>query len=351
MKLQNLIHILIGILCIGLLHRAQAVVPPPDGGYPGFNTAEGQNALQTLTTGSANTAVGWYSLFSDTTASGNTGVGAGTLLFNTANSNTAVGAAALIFNTIGDQNTAVGVTALRNNTPGVSNTAIGYGALAENVDGNSNTAVGDAALANSINGSNNVALGNNAGYAHSIGSNNIYIGNLTGTANENDSCYISSIFGQTSTAGIGVLINANGKLGTTTSSRRFKEEIKPMDKSSEALLALKPVIFRYKNEIDSAGTTQFGLVAEDVENVNPDLIVRDKEGKPYSVRYDQVNAMLLNEFLKEHLTVQELKSVVAKQEAAAAQQQKQIDALTTGLQKVSAQLETSKPAPQVVNNP
>jgi hypothetical protein len=169
--------------------------------------------------------------------------------------------------------------------------------------------------------------------------------------NVSNSCYIGNIFGTTSSGGAAVLVNSDGKLGTATSSRRFKDEIQPMDKTSEALFALKPVTFRYKKEIDPAGTSQLGLVAEDVEKVNPDLVVRDKEGKPYSVRYDQVNAMLLNEFLKEHSTVQELKSVVAKQQAAAAQQQKQIDALTASLQKVSMQIEASKPAPQVVNNP
>jgi uncharacterized coiled-coil protein SlyX len=154
-----------------------------------------------------------------------------------------------------------------------------------------------------------------------------------------------------------------------TSSRRFKDEIKPMDKGSEAVFALKPVTFRYKKEIDPGRTSQFGLVAEEVEKVNPDLIVRDKEGKPYSVRYDQVNAMLLNEFLKDHRTVQELKSTATAQEAiitqlkttlaqqqkdsqaTATRLQKQIEALTAGLQKVSAQLEASKPGPQVVKNP
>ena len=128
---------------------------------------------------------------------------------------------------------------------------------------------------------------------------------LTG---ESNTCYIASIFGQTSASGIPVLINSDNKLGTTTSSKRFKEDIKPMDKTSETLFALNPVTFRYKKEIDSAGTSQFGLVAEDVEKMNPDLVVRDKEGKPYSVRYDQVNAMLLNEFLKEHRKVEELGS-------------------------------------------
>jgi trimeric autotransporter adhesin len=154
-----------------------------------------------------------------------------------------------------------------------------------------------------------------------------------------------------------VFINSNGKLGTTTSSRRFKEKIRPMDGVSEAILALKPVTFPYKKEIDAAGISQFGLVAEDVEKVNPDLVVRDKEGKPYSVRYDQVNAMLLNEFLKEHrkneeqgATITALRANDAKQEATIAQQQKQIDALSAALQKVSAQLELNKAAPQTVLN-
>jgi hypothetical protein len=168
--------------------------------------------------------------------------------------------------------------------------------------------------------------------------------------NVDNSCYIGSIFNQTSSAGIPVLVNVNNKLGTTTSSKRFKEDIRPMGKASEALLALKPVAFRYKKEIDPAGKSQFGLVAEEVENVNPDLVVRDKQGKPYSVRYDQVNAMLLNEFLKEHRKNEEQQPTIERQ-------QKQIDALTIQLteqasqiQKVSAQLEVNKPAPQTVLN-
>jgi Chaperone of endosialidase len=166
---------------------------------------------------------------------------------------------------------------------------------------------------------------------------------MQGVAGESNACYIASIFGQTSPSGTAVSINSSGKLGTITSSRRFKDGIKPMDKASEAVFALKPVTFHYKKEIDTAGTSQFGLVAEEVEKVNPDLVVRDKEGKPYSVRYDQVNAMLLNEFLKEHRTVQE-------QGATIARLQKQIDALTAGLQKVSARHELSKSAPQTVLN-
>ena len=136
-----------------------------------------------------------------------------------------------------------------------------------------------------------------------------------------------------------------------TSSVRYKNEIKPMAKESEALFSLTPVTFRYKKEIDSAGIQQLGLIAEDVEKVNPDLIVRDKEGKPYSVRYDQVNAMLLNEFLKEHKAFVEEQRKVQEQGASIARLEQQIEALNVGLQKVSAQLGASKPAPQVVNNP
>ena len=166
-------------------------------------------------------------------------------------------------------------------------------------------------------------------------------------ANVSNSCYIGQIFGATSASGIPVLINSSNRLGTTTSSKRFKDAIKPMDKASEALFALKPVAFRYKKDIDPAGTPQLGLVAEDVDKVNPDLVVRDTEGKPYSVRYDQMNAMLLNEFLKEHRRVEQQRKDF---EAALAQQQKQIEALTAGLQKVSAQLELRKPASQTVLN-
>ena len=212
-------------------------------------------------------------------------------------------------------------------------------------------AIGDLTLFNNTGGDGNVALGNRAG-SQSTGDNNVYIGNFVqGTAGESDACYIASIFGQTSVSGTPVLINGSNRLGTTTSSKRFKEEIRPMDRTSEALFELKPVAFRYKKDIDPAGTPQLGLVAEDVDKVNPDLVVRDKEGKPYSVRYDQVNAMLLNEFLKEHQTVQELRSTAVKQEATiaelkstVAQQQKGIEALTAGLQKVSAQLATASPS-------
>ena len=291
--------------------------------------------LSENTTGSDNTAVGGGAL-AQNNGSDNTAVGGSTLSSNTSGGgSTAVGFAALQ-RSIGSDNTAVGFLALSTNVEGESNTAIGTFAFSSG-GGSENTAVGAGALPNVL-GNFNTAIGWTAGDALTSGSGNIYIGSQThGTAVENDTCYIANIFSQTSASGIPVLVSGNSKLGTTTSSKRFKEEIKPMDKTSEALFALKPVTFRYKKGIDPQGIPQFGLVAEDVEKVNPDLVVRDKEGKPYSVRYDQVNAMLLNEFLK------------ARHQIDA--QQKQIDALTAGLQKVSARIEASKPAPQVVNNP
>jgi hypothetical protein len=194
-------------------------------------------------------------------------------------------------------------------------------------------------------GANNTAIGLAAGFNQTTGSNNVYIGaSMYGVAGESNACYIASIDGQTSATGVAVLINSSGKLGTTTSSRRFKEGIKPMDNTSEALFALKPVTFRYKKELDPQGIQQFGLVAEDVQKLNPALVALDKEGRPYSVRYDQVNAMLLNEFLKQHAKVEKLEAALEKMNARLQEQAAEI-------QKVSAQLEASKSAPQVVNNP
>jgi hypothetical protein len=223
-------------------------------------------------------------------------------------------------------------------------------ALFSNTTGIGNTAEGGSALILNTTGFSNTAIGASAGANQTTGSSNVYIGaGMSGVAGEGGACYIASIFSQTSASGIPVLINSSNRLGTTTSSKRFKEAIKSMNKASEALFALKPVAFRYKRDIDPAGTPQLGLVAEDVDKVNPDLVVRDKEGKPYSVRYDQVNAMLLNEFLKEHRKVEQQRKDF---EAVLAQQQKQIDTLTAGIQKVSAQLELSKHAPQTaLNNP
>jgi hypothetical protein len=373
---------LIALVCFGLLPKAQAVSPAPDGGYPGFNTAEGTKALQNLTTGAANTAVGWFSLFSNAEGSFNTATGAGSLLFNTADQNTAFGAAALLFNTTGINNTAVGATALLhntiaeentatgafalssntegdfntatgafallNNTTGVENTANGYRALSGNATGVGNTAYGSQALVQTT-GNNNIALGVHAGFNISTGSNNIHIGNV-GAGNESGTIrigdnnqtktFIAGINGVNQGSPTAVFINTlTGQLGTASSSRRFKKEIKAMDQTSESILGLKPVTFHYKS--DKANTPQFGLIAEEVAEVNPDLVVRNENGEIYTVRYEAVNAMLLNEFLKEHQTVQQQGATIARLE-------QQVAALTAGLQKVSAQLEASKPALQTV---
>jgi trimeric autotransporter adhesin len=307
------------------------------------NTATGFAALYKNTTGTFNTANGYQALFNNIIGNDNTAVGLSALQDSTADGNTAVGSRALQSNTTGSLNTAMGAATLVNNVNGHDNTGIGLNALFSNTAGNQNTALGRAALGAST-GSNNTAVGFFAGSNATTGDNNVYIGaGINGVAGESDACRIASIFGQTAANGSAVFITSGNKLGTDTSSRRFKEAIRPMDKASEELLALKPVTFRYKKEIDPDGRAQFGLVAEEVQKVNPDLVVRDKEGKPYSVRYDQVNAMLLNEFLKEHRTVQELRNEIAALTSTVKEQAAQI-------QKVSAQIEVSKPAPRTVLN-
>ncbi|HZR06478.1 MAG TPA: tail fiber domain-containing protein [Candidatus Udaeobacter sp.] len=487
------IHSALGFFA--LCSIVQAVIPVPDGGYPGGNTAEGQNALFSNTTGAYNTGLGLFSLRGNTEGSFNTATGAGTLLLNTAGNNTADGAAALLFNTDGSDNTGIGAFALLNNTAtgntavgsrallsnttggtigningndigpnvavgaqalesntlagantavgyqalhsfvagpvgaeqlgactavgfkalgnasgGIGNSAFGYQALLNNTDGDSNIAIGPSALfgntigrwnvaaggsalisnvtgesntaigqqvmQSNISGSSNTAVGAQALVYNANGSHNIAVGDGAGVnvmtadrvicigavgADTSNSCYIGQIFNATCIGGSGVFIDANNKLGTITSSRRFKDEIKPMEQASETLFALKPVTFHYKKEIDPTGISQFGLVAEEVEKVNPDLVVRDKEGKAYSVRYDQVNAMLLNEFLKEHKKVQRLEVAVAQQrnhfDDTIAELKKEIEHVAARtkdqeqeIQKASAGGELNKDAPRRVAN-
>ena len=351
------------LICFAVSPITQAVVPAPDGGYPNNNTAEGTAALFSLTTGADNTAVGLAALGLNLAGSDNTAIGTGALLNNTASQNTALGSVALLSNTGGLQNTADGAFALFSNVGGSHNTAVGANALFRNT-GSSNTGVGDDALANTTSGQFNVAIGDSAG-ANSTGDNNIFIGTGSGnnittasnvicisTSGENvsNTCYIANIFSATNAGGTAVFVNSDGQLHVNTSSKRFKEEIQPMDKASESLYALKPVSFRYKSEIDPAQIEQLGLVAEDVEKVNPDLVVRDKEGKPYSVRYEQVNAMLLNEFLKEHRKVESLEKAMAEQQKESAAMRAMLKEQAAQIQKVSAQLEVSKAAPQTVLN-
>jgi predicted nucleic acid-binding Zn-ribbon protein len=424
---------------IALAQWAQAVSPPPDGGYAGGNTAEGQSALFSLTTGTYNTAVGFLSLRNNTEGQFNTAIGAGALLsnipgpnnsadgvavssqntavgtgallsnttganntaigafalfsnttfgFNTAtgsnalfnnttgtrnnadgafalasnttsNSNTATGMSALFSNTEGSFNTATGDSALYSNITGSGNTAYGFAALSNNTSGAQNTASGDSALANNTTGTGNIALGYGAASNVTTASNVICIG-YPG-ANVDNSCFIGHIRG----ALVGpdaapVLVDGAGKLGTTTgSSRRFKKEIKPMDKASEAILSLKPVTFQYKS--DKTNTPQFGLIAEEVAEVDPDLVVRDEDGEIYTVRYDAVSAMLVNEFLKEHRKVRSLEATVVQQrshfEVTIAELKKEMENIIARseeqektIQKVSAQVELNKAVSRTVAN-
>ncbi len=438
--------ILIGLALgsVGLSQGLQAVIPAPDGGYPGGNTAEGQGALFSLTSGTYNTAVGLFSLRNNTEGQFNTAIGAGALLSNTTGSvegivnssqNTATGAGALLSNTTGSNNTAIGAFALfsnttfgfntatgsnalfanttgvRNtangafalagNTTSVSNTAAGTFALFTNTEGGFNTAFGDNALYSNINGNGNTATGygallnNSSGGANTangdsalanntIGTGNIALGFVAGSkittannvicigaAGENvdNSCFISQVYTNVQPViGIDpdyVTIDTAGRLGRSNlngSSRQFKHDIKPMDKASEVIFTLKPVSFRFNKEYDAMQRIGFGLIAEEVAEVAPDLVGRNKRGEPDSVRYEQVNAMLLNEFLKEHrkvedqwrelheqqATITELKSTVAQHQKSFAEQEKQIKALQSGLQKVSVQLDTTKPVAQMV---
>ena len=372
--------------------NSQAVIPPPDGGYPGGNTAEGQNALFSLTTGGFNTAVGYLSLRSDSTHSFNTAIGAGTLLANAANSNTATGAGALLSNTAGSGNTANGAFALFSNTIGNYNTASGFQALNENTDGARNTAVGDQALQhhqtgyynaavgalallnhtsgsgnNAVgdsalvglsSGNDNTAIGDSAGGDLANGDGNVYIGaGIAGLNTESNHTYISNIKDTTVSGGGTDAVTVNlstGLLGHLSSSRRYKEGIKPMENSSEALYQLKPVVFRYKKEIDQTQSPAFGLIAEQVAEVNPDLVAHNSQGQPESVHYEMVNAMLLNEFLKAHRKMEQQEATITQLkkdlQATASHQQEQIEALTAGLQRASAQLQVSKAAPQTVLN-
>ena len=356
-------------VCFGLSPAARAVVPAPDGGYPNFNTAEGTNALFSLTSGAGNTAIGFNALFHTTTGGDNAAIGFQALFHNTTGfQNAATGWRSLFENTTGFHNTAAGFEALMFNTTGNHNTADGDIALLHNTTGSFNTASGAHTLNHNTTGSSNTALGFQAGF-NITGSGNVCIGqNVIGLAGESNVTRIRNIGSTAQANGIFVTVGAGGKLGFQMSSRRYKEDIKPMDKASEALFALKPVSFRYKQEIDPARSPDFGLIAEDVATVNPDLVARDEEGKIVTVRYQAVNTMLLNEFLKEHRKVEEqeaaitqLESTVAQQQkgfqAAIAQQQREMEAVTAQLkeqasqiQKVSAQLEVSKSALQTVAN-
>jgi hypothetical protein len=450
-RAQSLAIVTLALIGFALSPKAEAVSPPPDGGYPGGNTAEGQDALLNLTTGTFNTAVGLFSLRSNTLGQFNTAVGAGTLLFNVGDpngfgaientavgagallsnflgsentatgafallsndmgiGNTAIGHRALLSNTNGDGNTAVGNITMRSNTTGTANTAVGEGALDFNTEGFFNTALGSGALATSTVGDENTAVGSEAllfntegddntaigfealysnttgSYNTAIGSRaldqntagngNIVIGTFAGTnittadavicigneldgADVSNTTWIGNVYGVTTQSGTTaqVIVSDTGQLGTVASSERFKKDISTMDRASEAILSLRPVTFHYKR--DTKRAPQFGLIAEEVAKVNPALVLPDQQGKPYTVRYDAVNVMLLNEFLKEHRKVDELKSAMAQQrtdfETALAQQCRATEAVVARLneqeariQKVSAEVEMRKSTSQML---
>ena len=463
--ITQLVLSLIFLCLVAVAPTLQAVVPPPDGGYPDFNTAEGQNALFSLTTGSANTAVGWFSLWGNAEGSFNTGTGAGALLFNTADLNTATGTAALLSNTMGhanvangalalfsnttgEANTAIGTETLRSNTEGSANTAIGdaalfnntasddntavgtaalffnigshntaigraalfangigenntatgWEALVSNIGGNSNTADGWGALGSNTEGNNNTAVGLNALGANTSGSDNTAVGlqalannssgddntsigrsaggsvtgsgnvcigqGVDGNAGVDDTTWIRNVntLTQNFSAGVNDYVTvrlSDGRLGHTAvvSSRRYKEDIKPLAAASEALYALKPVSFRLKKEYDETQRPGFGLIAEEVEKVDPVLVYHNNKGQAESVRYELVNAMLLNEFLKEHRRGEEQDCKIQEQDTVIAELRSEIrnlaatvDKQVSQLQKVSSWIEASEAKPQFAQN-
>jgi hypothetical protein len=334
------------------------------------NTATGSGALGSNTTGSVNTANGSSALGDNTTGFANTADGNNALESNTIGSeNTALGDNALGSNTTGNNNTADGLKALFSNTIGEANVAVGHGALVANETGSQNVAIGSGALESNTTGGANVAVGNSAGELLTTGSQNIYIGShVTGLTAESNTIRIGHqnvhrhVFiggiSRAAVSGSPVVVDAGGQLGVMASSARFKTEIKPMDKASEAVLDLKPVTFRYKPDVDPEGIPQFGLVAEQVEKVNPDLVAHDEQGKAYTVRYEAVNAMLLNEFLKEHRKVESLEKAMAEQQQENATMRTMLKEQAAQIQKVSTQLaaaspsvggrESSRPVPQMV---
>jgi uncharacterized coiled-coil protein SlyX len=370
--------VLSALICFGLLPRAQAVGPEvPDTALAGGNTADGQLALGSLSGGFYNSAFGAFSLLSLTDASFDTGIGAGALLSDNGGTNTAVGAAALLNNTTGSDNNAVGAFALANNTSGFFNNAHGREALFNSLDGSENNAFGDLAMENNTSGSSNTAIGDDALRNNVDGSFNVAVGDEAGTglgasvnnciaigapgdgpfATLDNTCFIGSIFGEpVSDPGsqVPVYVDQFNNVGVfNTSSRKLKHDIQPMDKSSETLYQFKPVTFKYNS--DWKGTTQYGLIAEEVAEVDPQLVVHGRDGAIMAVHYEQINNMLLNEFLKEHKKVEAQQATIAELKSTVAQQQKGMDVLTAQLkeqteqiQKVSARLEVSKPAAKVV---
>jgi hypothetical protein len=288
------------------------------------NTALGEFALSSNTSGSDNSAVGAEACTANTSGSSNTALGSFALGSNTTGSvNTAVGSGAMPSNTTGNANCVLGVNSLNTNSSGSSNTALGFQVLFSNVSGDNNTGVGSNALGIAT-GSGNIALGRLAGSNIASGSNNIDIGN-SAPGNESNTirigssqtaAYLAGVNGATASSGVQVFIDSAGKLGTVTSSRRFKEDVEDMGEASDGLMRLRPVTFHYKAGYDDGSRLlQYGLIAEEVADVAPDLVQLDKAGQPFTVRYHELNAMLLNELQKQHAKVEEQAAQLVDQEA------------------------------------
>lgn len=326
-----------------------------------YNVASGYGALYSNTLGSANISIGHSALYSNSTGVENVAAGMKALYSNTGGGdNVAMGAFSMYENTTGQLNVAIGTSALYSNTTGIENTAIGHFtlqlntgddntafgifSLSYNTTGVRNTALGQRALVQNTTGNDNIAIGSRAGVRLTTGSNNIHIGNEGSAAEGNTirigvqgtqtATYIAGISGATAASGVAVYVNTSGQLGTLTSSAKFKRDIANMDGASEAILSLRPVNFRYKEEIDSENIPQYGLIAEEVAEIAPDLVARDAKGDIYTVRYEAVNAMLLNEFQKEHKRVEAQAEMIARQ-------QEQIQKLTESMAELSRRL----PAP------
>jgi len=303
------------------------------------NTASGSAALYSNTTGSNNTASGMWALASNTTGYRNTANGAEALYTNTTGAdNTASGNRALFDNTTGYNNTASGGWALYQNTTGYSNTASGIYALYSNTEGTYNIGIGVDALNSNTTGSHNTAIGAGAGYNATAGNYNIYIGSdVYGIAGESNvirigsgqaQTYIAGIYGASSGSGSAVYVNSNGQLGTGTSSRRFKEDIKDMGEASSRLMNLRPVTFRYKNEIDKEGRTlQYGLIAEEVAEVYPELVHYEKDGEPFTVRYHELSPMLLNEVQKQGEQIKKLNRALDEKDVRIQKLEKVLEAV------------------------
>src|SRR6266536_3645360 len=363
MKIRKIIFttVLSALVCFGLCQQVRSATDTPDpGSVSSSNTADGQGALLSLTTGFYNSAFGFLSVLSITDASFDTGVGAGALLVDTAGTNAAVGAGALFSNTTGSDNNAVGTFAMFNNIDGFFNNAHGRNALLNsngdqnnamgddamffNTTGSHNTAVGDDALDNNVDGNSNVAIGDEAGTGLGASVNNCIAIGAPGDgpfATFDNTCFIGSIFGQPVSdpeSQVPVFVDQFNNVGVfNTSSRKLKHDIQPMNKASETLYQFKPVTFKYNS--DWKGTTQYGLIAEEVAEVDPQLVVRGRDGEIMAVHYEQINNMLLNEFLKEHKKVEAQQATIAELKSTVAQQEKGMEALMAQFNEQAAQIQ------------